>query len=551
MTAFLDRLARRLSGTKARDTADGPSTPVGDRLAAPAVASEHRRATWPDPLPVHAWVVAHEAFASALRYEWRQTSAPRSASEEMLSNDPPDLVLVGDGALAVWERDDLTELLDQAGARSVPRIGFFSDGDEALSLAAHLDGVLVPESAVGDVERVGGAEVIAVPASVSPHQLVLVPPPPARRRSAALAVAEGEALPDEAARRLKAKPSADPRPTSPRAQALSDARGLVSTSRTPPHAVAEAALAGTPVLRLATEESADERLPGHVVNDAAALRSEAVALLNQDELVDREGHRLRRSVLRGGTYRDRLEVALQAAGLPLAPRDRSVSFVVPTNREHELDNVLANAARQRDVDLELVLVLHGVEVDESDLRMRGAELGLDNITVVGASSDLTLGACMNLGVDAAQGRFIAKVDDDNYYGPQFAADLVDAFRYTDAQITGKWAHYVWLRSTGAVVLRYPDSEHRYERRVQGGSMMFDRDLVRRVRFSDIPRAVDSDILDRAAAEGARIYSADRYNFVSVRGTDRLSHTWTVDDSTFFTARGDLRFYGDPRPHVDV
>ncbi|HIZ97476.1 MAG TPA: family 2 glycosyl transferase, partial [Candidatus Janibacter merdipullorum] len=159
--------------------------------------------------------------------------------------------------------------------------------------------------------------------------------------------------------------------------------------------------------------------------------------------------------------------------------------------------------------------------------------------------------CMNLGVDAAGGRFIAKMDDDNIYGARYLSDLLAAFSYTDAGIVGKWAHYVWLRSTGAVVLRYPDAEHRYERRIQGGSMLFAGDVARQVRFSDIPRAVDSDILDRSMAEGVRVYSGDRYNYVSVRGDDRHSHTWTVTDSTFLTATGRLLFYGDPTTHVSL
>ena len=82
-------------------------------------------------------------------------------------------------------------------------------------------------------------------------------------------------------------------------------------------------------------------------------------------------------------------------------------------------------------------------------------------------------------------------------------------------------------------------------------MLFDGDVVRRIRFSDIPRAVDSDILDRSMAEGVRVWSGDRYNYVSIRGTDRTAHTWTVTDSTFMTATGRLLFYGDPSEHVSV
>lgn len=301
----------------------------------------------------------------------------------------------------------------------------------------------------------------------------------------------------------------------------------------------------------------DDRLPAELEtlitrrDDQRELRSELIARIEQAELRDRDGLRLQRAVLHGHSAADRVDALLAAAGRPAPHRDRSVSAIVPTNRTHELDNVLANVGRQSHDALELVLVLHGVEPDENDLRARAADQGIERLEIVRADPSLTLGACMNLGVDRSAGRYVAKMDDDNFYGEHYLADLLDCFRYTDAGIVGKWAHYVWLRSSGAVVLRYFDSENRYERRVQGGSMLFEGDVVRSVRFSDIPRAVDSDILDRSMAEGVKVYSGDRYNYVSIRGSDRHAHTWTVSDATFMTATGRLLFHGDPRDHVSI
>jgi len=552
MSTILHRFARRV--LPARSRSGKPAGTVGTGTPPPAVdagPAPDRSATSPAPLETHVWLVAGPRTSAALAKEWRQTEPVPGSWRAELGRELPDLMVVGDDVPATWATGELAALLSAMGERSVPRVGWFSTTTPGADVVSLLDAVLATADRAEALRRLG-ADPVEVAASASPHQLVAAPPRPARLRTTGIVHTEPSALPDEVARRLAAQPTVKVRPVVPDTLGLGSARGLVAHDRTPAQTIAEAALAATPVVRLLTDGPAASGTPVvRDVDDVKALRSEAVALLNQDELVDREGHLLRRALLRGGTYRDRAADMLRAGGLDLPPADRTVSFVVPTNRVHELDNVLANAARQRDVDLELVLVLHGVDVDEPSLTARARDLGLADVTVVRADPQLTLGTCMNLGVDAASGRWIAKVDDDNYYGAEYAADLVDAFRYTEAQITGKWAHYVWLRSTGAVVLRYPDSEHSYERRVQGGSMMFDRDLVKDVRFSDIPRAVDSDILDRAAAAGARIYSADRFNFVSVRGSDRMSHTWTVDDSTFFTAKGDLRFFGDPREHVEV
>lgn len=319
--------------------------------------------------------------------------------------------------------------------------------------------------------------------------------------------------------------------------------------------VLEAAASQTAVV---TDRTRAETLPPDlrdlvsVAEAPADLPGVLVANVHQPELRDRDGLRLQRAVLRGHTIGHRLDDMLRASGPTPRPRpEATVSAVVPTNREHELDNILSNLGRQAHDQVQLVLVLHNLDVDEASLRAQAKDAGIDDLVVRNADASLTLGACMNLGVDASDGRYIAKMDDDNYYGAHYLGDLLATFDYSDAQIAGKWAHYVWLRSTGAVVLRHATSEHTYERRIQGGSMLFDGDLVRSLRFSDIPRAVDSDILDRAMAAGAKVYSADRFNFVSIRGTDREAHTWTVADYTFMTPSGQLAFYGDPREHVDV
>ncbi|WP_420111367.1 glycosyltransferase family 2 protein [Pseudactinotalea sp.] len=312
---------------------------------------------------------------------------------------------------------------------------------------------------------------------------------------------------------------------------------LVGPGSSADHVVA-AALSGTPSYGLATTVA---DLPETVrdlvtiVDGVADLRDRVLPLLFQDELSDRSSLLVRRRATR------------HLAATEPAPL---VSVVVPSNRPHQMANVFANVGRQRH-PVELVLVLHGIDLDENDLRERANQAGVTRLVIVPADVSLTLGLCMNLGIEAASGSYVAKVDDDNYYGPEFVGDLVDAVACSGADIVGKWAHFVWLRSSGAVVLRYPDAEYRRERRVQGGSMLFSTDVVRSLRFSDIPRAVDSDILDRALERGYRIYSADRYNYVSVRGTDVSQHTWQASDASFFTKRGSLVFYGDPAAHVSV
>lgn len=329
--------------------------------------------------------------------------------------------------------------------------------------------------------------------------------------------------------------------------------------------VVEAAASGTPVL--ATPEAAD-RLPADIAEGVAvaegddAMRQQVVAALWQDELVDRAGLVAGRAARAGHTFADRVSSISRLAGLVDPPRrtplgvcgDRGVSAVVSTNRSHELTTVADNIARQVETqhgNVQLVLVLHGLDDRPAEVEAMMRDRGIEDVVVRQARSDLTLGACLNLGVDAADGRYVAKVDDDNYYGRYYLTDLVDAFAVSGAQVVGKWCHYTWLRSSGAVVLRFPKDEHRYTRLVQGGSILVEGEVMRRLRFSDLPRAVDTDLLDRVQAAGMRTYSSDRFGYVSIRGTDRHAHTWTIEDARFMNASGRVAFYGDPREHVDV
>lgn len=306
----------------------------------------------------------------------------------------------------------------------------------------------------------------------------------------------------------------------------------------------------------------DVREHSCLVETDEELRLQTKAHLWHTEYADRNAVPAARAVRAGHTFGHRaaeLESLVgrhrvEREGRPKSPFDRTVSAVISTNRAHELDTVVANMARQSaalESDLQVVLVMHGLDLAPSDVAARFRDAGLDQLVVLPADASLTLGACLNLGIEASDGAHIAKIDDDNFYGRHYLQDLVDAVDYSGAGIVGKWAHYTWLRSTGAVVLRFPETEHTYQRLVQGGSILMRSEVARELRFSDLPRAVDTDLLNRAQAEGISTYSSDRFNFVSIRGADRHAHTWTVEDATFMNKASRVVFYGDPREHVDL
>ena len=126
------------------------------------------------------------------------------------------------------------------------------------------------------------------------------------------------------------------------------------------------------------------------------------------------------------------------------------------------------------------------------------------------------GACLNLGLDAADGDIVARMDDQSVYGAHFLADLVSAFSFTDAGIVGKAAHYVRDESNGAIALRFGQLEHTVTPVLHPGTVVADGALIRALRFADVERGAEADLLRRVRADGASVYSADRFNFIGVR-----------------------------------
>jgi hypothetical protein len=547
-------------------------------------------------------VAASSRLLRGLAWEWDQIDLGPTSWADQLAIAAPELVLIEVQAGAVPGWGDLeggpVELATAAREQGVAVIVWVTsstDPDAASALMSVATAIFVADASAVPAWRERWSDIViaALAPAAAPHlHSPALGGPLGRRLGQVAMILDGPELDEESSieletmlptlAKMRALPKfhlwrspADPAAALPAATkrsavvgALSDPadpvvdqyRVLVDMARCAPDSswtLVDAAAAQTAVVTLPRYSAtlpADIRAHVGTADEAIGFGREIIARVNHAELRDREALQLHRAVLAGHTFSHRVDTILTALGGEQTSRtatDRSVSIVVPTNREHEIDNVLLNAARQTHVDIELILVLHGLDLNQADLRARAAEQQIDRFQVLQADASVSLGALMNLGIEAANGRYVAKMDDDNFYGRHYLTDLVNAFTSTDAGVVGKWSHYVWLQSINAVVLRYSNYQHCYNRLVQGGSIVVETELAKDLRFSDIPRAVDTDFLNRIKAAGVKTYSADRFNFVSIRGNDHRQHTWKITDTAMMTGSAELVFYGDPRPHVDV
>lgn len=228
----------------------------------------------------------------------------------------------------------------------------------------------------------------------------------------------------------------------------------------------------------------------------------------------------------------------QAVGPP------RVSIVLATHRAERIEACQRNIAAQNYPDLEVIVVLNNDAYDETSVREIFA--GRRALQILRAPSARNLGTCINLGVAHATGDYVAKMDDDDFYGPSYISDLVLAALESGADITGKKATFYcfedgqdycfrgaefrnrWLwpltHERGQTIC--PDSISTYCSTVAGASLLVARDVIRQIPFDEAaPRGTDTIFQLACRRAGYTTYVSDEFNFCYIRHANVHQHLW--------------------------
>ena len=216
-------------------------------------------------------------------------------------------------------------------------------------------------------------------------------------------------------------------------------------------------------------------------------------------------------------------------GVDAAPAPQDVGALLVSRRPELVAGALQNLLRSRHVDLEVVVALHGVRAPAELHQV--VEAATVPCRVIELSSELSLGACLNQAAAATGAAHLAKIDDDDHYGPGHLEDAVQSLQHTGAGLVGKAEQFTYVEAVDRTVRRrVGTSETFVDGTPSGASWVFRRRVWEQAPFPHRRRRVDDLCLGAMRRIGVDVYVNGPWEFCVTRAED--GHTWVADDDTF-------------------
>jgi len=210
--------------------------------------------------------------------------------------------------------------------------------------------------------------------------------------------------------------------------------------------------------------------------------------------------------------------------------DIKVTILAVTNRPTNLQNIVDNIQKQIYANLEVIILLNSSNFDMEIVNATTRHI--KGVKIINMDEKLTLADCLNHGFEQSSGDWIAKFDDDDYYGAHYIADLIVAIPYSNAEILGKKETFGYLVSQHKTYIRHIGETHKQVPWVRGGTMFIKRCIFEKIKFTPVFQGTDSIYQKECLEQGIIIYASDPFNFLQVRHIDKTQHTWRISDTDY-------------------
>ena len=213
-----------------------------------------------------------------------------------------------------------------------------------------------------------------------------------------------------------------------------------------------------------------------------------------------------------------------------------VSVVLSTVRPNDLTSILSQIKLQTLKNFELVVGLHGIQLNAkhklliSELSKREIKVKVEKY-----AKTATLGSILTDLASKSSGDYVAKMDDDDYYGPEHLRDLVDAIVDKGADVVGRAMNYVYLEPLDLTVRRFgvqgTQAVEIWSDWVCGGTILISRSAGESVGwFGNGTTAVDRYLLGRVTENGGKIWRTFGAGYIYRRSF--TFHTYVTNYSKY-------------------
>ncbi|HUW78928.1 MAG TPA: glycosyltransferase family A protein [Candidatus Nanopelagicaceae bacterium] len=235
----------------------------------------------------------------------------------------------------------------------------------------------------------------------------------------------------------------------------------------------------------------------------------------------------------------------------------SVSVLIATARPSDLSAILRQVHQQSLDSFELLIGLHNFALssDQCDQIVKLEERAI-RVSMQNFAADHTLGTILSTLAKSSTGDLIAKMDDDDIYGPEHLKDLLDSLLANKADAVGKAMNYVYLEALDVTVRRAGEggtsAVELWADWVCGGTILVKRDLAEKGGwFGEGKSAVDRFLLNGVMKNGGRIWRTFGTGYVYRRRP--TSHTYVTNYSKYLKSARDQRvgIWIDPEFGTDL
>ncbi|MBD1371154.1 glycosyltransferase family 2 protein [Hazenella sp. IB182357] len=195
-----------------------------------------------------------------------------------------------------------------------------------------------------------------------------------------------------------------------------------------------------------------------------------------------------------------------------------VSIICPTNKKHTLTNILGNYNRQSYPHKELIIVINSDQIEKELWSHETAQH--KNIRIFRLPEHISLGACLNFAIEKRRYPYIARFDDDDYYGDRYLQNSLDIVFQYDADVVAREDFYMYISDQQALHTKHVGVY------CIGGTLMFHERVLQALKFPEISEAEDVKFYQSCYKYDFIVKKPYHFkDFVYIRNSENKFHTW--------------------------